>query len=97
MSDRLQSTQRKLTAFSGYDTPAELLLRGMLERNDLRRGVLADVEVALAEVEAMRERLAEHDQLRESLRWAMKWVPEPQTPHNIYASNYSDARKALDG
>jgi hypothetical protein len=40
-----------------YDTDPAQLLRGLLERDDLRRGVKADVEVVLAEVERLRGRV----------------------------------------
>jgi hypothetical protein len=35
------------------------------------------------------------ENVRAALAWAMQWVPEPQTPHNIYATHYADATAAL--
>jgi hypothetical protein len=49
--------QHRLAEPPDYGMAAEPLLRGLLERGDLRRGVLADVEVALADVERLRARI----------------------------------------
>lgn len=93
-----QLQESKLAGFSGYATPAELLLRGMLQREDLRRGVLADVEVVLAEVEAMRARIGLTTAERDRYRKALKAIAK--APGHNEASSYwlkERAREALDG
>lgn len=37
----------------------------------------------------------DYNRVRTALAWALHWVPEPKTKHNIYVDNYEDAHGAL--
>lgn len=48
--DAVHPKTLSIASSEDYDVPSEQMLRGLLQREDLSRGVLADIEVALADV-----------------------------------------------
>jgi hypothetical protein len=47
-------------------------------------------------VDALGSIARERDEALSSLEWAMRWVPEPVTEHNLYITNYRRAKELAD-
>jgi hypothetical protein len=69
-----------------------LVLEGaasMAQQRDFDRKVIKSYADRCDGLEALEE---DNRRLRDSLRWAMEHVPEPETKHNIYVNYYEEAR-----